>query len=122
MAYRILITGSRIWEDRTVIRDALRQAWEEAGSPGDAVLVSGACPKGADRIAEEVWEANGLAVERHTADWDRYGLKAGPTRNNEMVALGADVCLAFIINGSSGTSHAINAATKAGIDVRIFNG
>lgn len=48
---------------------------------------------------------------------------AGFYRNEDMVNLGADVCLAFIVDAegrSKGTRHCIEAATKAGIDVVKF--
>jgi hypothetical protein len=37
-----------------------------------------------------------------------------------MVALGADICLAFPGPGSIGTWHCIKAAANAGIPVRIY--
>ncbi|MBN9214747.1 MAG: DUF2493 domain-containing protein [Microbacterium sp.] len=128
MTFRILITGSRTWEDRQAIRDALRSVWREAGSPQDAVLVSGASPKGADRMCEEVWAFNGLAVERHPAAWRTHDeqcpeshrgqdtcKRAGFRRNAEMVALGADVCIGFIRDGSAGATSTVNLAQRAGI-------
>lgn len=112
MTYRILITGSRDWDDAETIEDAL--------SPyryRDAVLVSGACPSGADRIAEEIWgERWMMPVERHPADWKKHGKAAGTIRNQEMVDLGADICIAFRKNNSRGTTHCANAATLAGIE------
>ena len=47
-ARRVLVTGSRDWTDTDTIRDALAAVWGD----GAAVLVSGACPRGADRLAE----------------------------------------------------------------------
>jgi len=98
---RVLVTGSRDWADETAVRTALHQAWTEHGSGRDTVLVSGACPTGADAIAEQYWDrVLGLPTERHPADWSR-GRRAGPERNAHLVALGAHVCVAFIGSCSS---------------------
>jgi hypothetical protein len=95
---RVLITGSRTWTDLPTIRGALREVWGD----GTAVLVSGACPHGADCLAEQVWRQWGGHVQRHLADWARYGRSAGFRRNTEMVTTAAEVCLAFIRDNSAG--------------------
>ncbi|NUS45386.1 MAG: DUF2493 domain-containing protein [Mycobacteriaceae bacterium] len=112
---RVLITGSRSWTDRATIRAVLAEVW----SP-DAVLVSGACPCGADAQCEACWLAWGGRVERHPADWDQLGRRAGFVRNAQMVAAGADICLAFIRNDSAGAGHTARVAKQAGIATRIF--
>ncbi|MGX1778518.1 SLOG family protein [Nocardia brasiliensis] len=114
-ARRILITGSRTWTDHATIRAALADAWST-----DAVLVSGACPRGADALCEACWLAWGGRVERHPADWDHLGRRAGFVRNAQMVAAGADLCLAFIRNKSAGASHTARLAQLAAIPTRIF--
>jgi hypothetical protein len=111
---RVLVTGSRTWTDETIIRDALR----EHQAPG-TVLVSGACPRGADAIAERLWASWGGLAERYPADW-ATGRGAGFGRNAAMVALGADICLAFIRDGSPGASHTAHLADLAGIPVRRY--
>jgi hypothetical protein len=121
MARRILVTGSRDWTDIELIRgvlDGLRsQTWT-------MTVVHGACPYGADAIAD-LWarQQTGVTVEPHPADWRPGGVfdrSAGFKRNAEMVALGADACLAFIRNGSKGATHTADLAEKAGIPVRRY--
>jgi hypothetical protein len=113
-AYRVLITGSRTWEDAGVIAGVLAGHYRDG-----AVLVSGACPRGADALGEEYWGLLGGQVERHPADWATYGRRAGFRRNAEMVNAGAAVCLAFIRDGSRGASHCAGLARAAGIPVEI---
>lgn len=118
--YRILVTGSRTWDDQETITGAL---WAATGTLyaereidlNQVVIVSGACPRGADRMCEEAAARAGVQVERHPANWGRYGKRAGFVRNEEMVALGADICLAFIKNGSQGASMTALLAEEAGI-------
>lgn len=117
MTGRILITGSRDWQDEIEIMSAIADI---AIPPDGWTLVSGACPTGADAIGEAFAEGLGLTVERHPADWAQHGKRAGFVRNAEMVNLGADVCLAFIRNGSKGASMTADIAERAGIPTRRF--
>lgn len=116
--FRVLVTGSRDWSDHDVVRDAL--AWARYGHEA-MVVVHGACPSGADAMASwwvRRYRFLSVSEERHPADWRRYGRAAGPLRNRAMVAAGADLCLAFIRDGSRGASHAAGLAEAAGIPVR----
>ena len=115
--FRVLVTGSRDWDDgETIMFDLAGLSMLHRG----LVVVHGACPKGADAIAASCARKLGLAQEPHPADWGRHGKSAGFRRNAEMVALGANVCLAFIKNGSRGASHTADLAEKAGIPVRRY--
>jgi hypothetical protein len=135
---RVLITGSRDWTDRDVIEHDLRLLYAEHGA---LVIVHG-CADGADSIAD-AWAArhgnhNEITVERHPADWatcaptcrpehrqvdmhgDTYCPAAGIRRNAAMVAAGADLCRAFIKDGSKGATTCARLAERAGIPTRRF--
>jgi len=117
---RILVTGSRHWNDRTTIADALAQAWEDLGNPEGVTLVHGACPHGgADQIAAQEASKRGWTIEAHPADWAAHGKAAGPLRNQQMVDAGADITLAFPQEGSRGTWDCIRRARKAEIPVWV---
>lgn len=148
MTYRALITGSRMWRREQPVRDAIAAIVSQHG-PQNVVIVEG-CAPGADQIAERIGVAwgGGLTVEHHPADWDTcapacrsghrrarrdgttYCPAAGLRRDAEMVAQGADVCLAFIApcadrtcrrrtpHGSHGASYTADRAHRAGIPVR----
>lgn len=118
---RILVTGSRDWTDQVVIVQALWDTAMQMVREGYVpVLVHGACPTGADHIADMAWSTNQWEVERHPADWDKFGKRAGYLRNKEMVDSGIDVCLAFIKNGSKGATMTLNLADAAGIPTKIY--
>jgi hypothetical protein len=109
---RVLITGSRDWEDRDLIYEVLN------GLEAKSTIVHGDCPTGADKMADEWADCQpDIRVERYPADWETYGRSAGPRRNKKMVNLGADVCLAFIKNNSRGASGTAKLAEEAGIKV-----
>jgi Bifunctional DNA primase/polymerase, N-terminal/YspA, cpYpsA-related SLOG family len=110
---RVMVTGSRTWDDGQAIVTGLSEQWGE----GDAVLVTGGCPRGADRIAAQIWESWGGRAEQYPADWSA-GRGAGFARNTQLARSGVDVCLAFIRWGSAGATHAAGEAQAAGVPVR----
>jgi hypothetical protein len=67
-----------------------------------------------------VWSGDEAQQEIFPADWERYGKRAGPIRNAEMVKAGADVVLAFPLPGGRGTQHTIRLAREAGIPVKVW--
>lgn len=146
--FRVILTGSRRWEDREAIAVALANL---ASKHGSLTVVHGDCPTGADRIAAEWCEsvqrdvlkwgtggANAVA-EPHPADWrhcsrecnpahrkwrgdETYCPTAGHRRNQEMADAGADLVLAFPIGKSPGTRDMIKRAQAAGLRVEVYEG
>jgi hypothetical protein len=136
MIARVLVTGSRGWDDDHYIATVLAEI-KATEFFADAVLVHGAA-KGVDTIAAEAWRDLGGRVEAVPAKWggcvDRcppghrkskggrsWCPTAGHRRNADMVARGADLCLAFHRGNSSGTADCIRRAHAAGIAVRVFD-
>lgn len=110
---RILVTGSRDFREKEVLREALILY-------GPGLVIEGRA-KGADLLARQVASELGWPKgESHPADWTRHGLKAGNLRNQEMVDLGADVCLAFPLRGSRGTWDCAARALRARIALEVF--
>lgn len=80
-----------------------------------AVVIHGAAPR-VDTWAGEWAEARGLSVLRFPADWNRYGRRAGPLRNAQMLAEGLPhIVLAF--PGGNGTANMVAQAKRKGIPV-----
>lgn len=133
--YRILITGSRTWDDYETLANALDDIYFASRATEDVMLVHGACPHGADAMAarwirhmSKGWK---VAEERHPAKDFGPWPAAGPRRNAHMVSLGADICLAFIDpctkpgcrpepHDSHGTAGTIKLCEAAGILVVPF--
>jgi hypothetical protein len=112
---RILITGGRDWKDSNLIRQALLEN-------GPGIVVHGAC-RGADTLANDAAQALGWPTEAHPANFyplGKYDRAAGNKRNAKMVALGADICLAFPDPQSKGTWNCVNLAKRAKIEVLVF--
>lgn len=114
--YRVLVTGSRNWRYTPAIHCALDLVHLVHDR---CVLVSGACPTGADAMAEKHATYLGWTIERHPADWEKHGKAAGFRRNTEMVNLGADVCLAFIRDDGRGATHTARLARDHGIPTTV---
>jgi hypothetical protein len=110
---RILVTGSRTWTDA----DAIHQALRSQVSPDEKAVVVHGGAAGADVMAGSSARFLGWRREVHCADWEKHGKAAGFIRNQHMVDLGADVCLAFIKNNSPGATDCAHRAEKAGIPV-----
>lgn len=145
--WRIGLTGSRNWKLYGPVEKALRWTANDAQVRGlRPVLVVGDCPTGADWIATRTWRSWKWEPNIFYADWDNctsacpktehrkkkkmndrhhpglldtYCPKAGPRRNERMVASGLDVLLAFPGDGPmrSGTWHCINVAAGMGVEV-----
>jgi len=116
---RLLITASRTWEGfwgLTRIHGVL-VAFQHLSAVLDEQLtvVHGDCPTGGDQIADRWCLRRNVPVERHPADWTKYGKSAGPLRNEHMVRQQINFCVGFRRDHSTGTGHTLSLAREAGI-------
>lgn len=116
---KILTAGSRTWEGiwgewriQVVLNRLLLTA---AALDSPLRLMNGACPQGADAIVKRWADRRLVPLDEFPAEWLKYGNRAGLMRNEYMVNLGADMCVAFLRNNSRGTQNTIDLARAVGI-------
>lgn len=126
---KMLVTGSQTWVDELIIEAAMlgesfiRTTLHPITAPlppREITVVHGACPDGADKIADRFAMKLGWKIERYPAEWSRHGRAAGQIRNERMVKMGADVCLAFIRDNSPGSSKTLFKARREGIRTVVW--
>jgi hypothetical protein len=121
---RVLVTGSRKFGDSQMVYNRLERLWTKRLLENDLVIVHGACPTGADALADAWAVGQGVTVVRYPADWS-LGRSAGYIRNIYMITQGPyDLCLAFFANGAAnrGTAHCAALAEQKEIPVERFSG
>jgi|SRR5579872_879750 len=120
---RLLVTGDRKWDDALTIKYELQEFTDKHGYGMNHTLVHGDA-RGADTYAEVVAQFLGFTIERHPAEWKKYGSAAGPKRNKEMLDSGVDYWIAFHndLESSKGTKNMVKLLQKAGIPGHVVGG
>lgn len=113
---KLIIAGSRTIKKYFLIESFVNQIIEENNFKITEV-VSGAC-KGPDLLGENWAVKNGVPIKRFPANWESYGLSAGPIRNCKMVEY-ADILIAFWDGKSHGTKHIIEYAIEKNLQVFV---
>lgn len=124
----ILVTGSRKWTDRELVRIGLTRAVRSVCSPSPpahlVTLVSGGA-QGADLLAMSVAKELGWQISTYVADWDKHGKKAGPIRNQRMLDEEQPIiCAAFLIPElpCRGTRDMMERCYVSGVPVYVTPG
>jgi hypothetical protein len=113
MREKIVICGSRTAKNRAELESWLNATIDTTKNP--TIRTGGA--EGTDQMAKEWAEKKGLHHEEHPAEWKRYGKKAGPIRNAQMMQ-GASQVLANWDGTSKGTANALKQARAKGLKVQ----
>lgn len=106
----LAVIGSRTFDDATLLAHILTPKMP-------FVLVSGGA-RGADKLAENFADQNGLEKLIFLAQWKLYGKGAGHIRNKTIIDH-ADEVIAFWDGESRGTLHALEYAKKQGKIIQI---
>lgn len=111
---KVLICGSRHFNNPELMEDVCKRFKISCVIEGEA--------RGADRLARDYAERQGIPVLAFPAQWDLYGKAAGSIRNTEMLRVGKpEMVIAFRGPNSRGTQNMIDQATKAGVPVEIVD-
>jgi hypothetical protein len=81
----IIVTGGRDFRDGRELYAAL-DALLAFSKPEWLVIVHGRCKTGADAIADTWARSREIDCESYPAQWTRQGKRAGPLRNQRMLA------------------------------------
>ena len=112
---RVLVCGSRTYDAYGIMERRLEMI------PPPVVIIEGEA-KGADIMARRIAVRLGYVVVRFPANWGRYGNRAGPIRNQQMLDDGRpDRVLAFCDERlTPGTKDMVDRARKAGVPTEVY--
>jgi len=133
---RVLVTGSKGWDDRRSISASLKRALKFLGKedPEQATLIHGA-ERGAEKLASTIALREGFIIESHPAERWRHSpecpaedpgdggcwqgrnscRRATQRRNREVLSSDGDILLAFIEDGDPGPSAMLREWTSEGL-------
>ncbi len=116
---KILVCGDRNWSNRQFIYGYLYRLTKFEYR--DRIVIIEGEARGADTMARDWAELNGVKFEPYPADWKLHGKAAGPIRNRQMLSAKPDMVIAFHndIGSSKGTRHMVTIARAAGIPVTV---
>lgn len=102
---RIIIIGSR---RRNSHRDFIctECVFLTIYKKGD-MIVSGGCPKGGDKFAENLAKQYDIPITIFRADWGKYGKSAGFIRNTDIAKLGNELIACVAKDRTGGTEDTI---------------
>lgn len=111
---RLLISGYREFADYKLFCETL-----EEFNGTISVIIHGGC-RGADTLARKYAEERGIEQEVYLPNWERYGKRAGPIRNEKMIVDGCpDYAIVFLSEKSIGTKNMVSLCEKHGIDLTV---
>jgi hypothetical protein len=112
--FRVLVCGGRDYADR----DRLFATLDRIHAERAITLVIHGGARGADRLSGEWATARLCECISYPAQWEIYGPRAGPMRNQQMLDEGRPD-LVVVFPGGRGTANMLRKAQLAGVEVVI---
>lgn len=109
---KVIVAGSRSIRDEELVREAIYDS-----QFGITELVCGMAA-GVDKLAYRWALSNKLPVRKFFPNWRKYGVAAGPLRNEQMAQY-ADALVAVWDGSSRGTKHMIASMKSLGKPVFV---
>lgn len=117
---RVLVCGSRTWEDVKPIYTFLKGL--RAEYPKRRMLVAHGAAQGADTMGDAAAQALDIETCVYPAQWGKHGKRAGFLRNHQMIEeFKPHLVLACSEHPiTKGTQHTVNLAKKANIPLYLI--
>ncbi len=120
MTKRIIVPGSKSFNNYPLEERVLNELLPQYGE--DIEIVSGHA-EGADRFGEIYAERHNIKCAVFPAQWEKYGKKAGPIRNSQMIKYAKEqepAIIAFWNGHSKGTLDTLVKAMNDSIPTTII--
>ncbi len=119
----ILICGGRDFDDWGLFTSTMIDVCNQHTSAHNRPLIISGGARGADKFAIDLAKGWNYQYKIFMAEWDRYGNRAGPIRNQRMLDEGKpDLVVAFPTPTSRGTWDMVRRAQKNNIETIVING
>ncbi len=115
----VLVCGDRNWHNFVLPRQILKDLLKHDPF---ITVIHGDC-RGADKICGYTARQLGMIVKPEPANWNEYGLRAGPIRNKLMIdKYHPDLVIAFHndVKNSKGTLGMLKLAIKSNIPIKLY--
>lgn len=115
---KVIVCGSRDFEDYERLKKWLDHLFSLRSREEITIITGGA--RGADSLGYQYAIEKRISSIVLQANWDKYGKRAGPIRNEEMAKI-ATHCVAFWDGISPGTSNMIGLAKKYNLITKVMH-
>jgi hypothetical protein len=110
---KVIVAGSRNITKYAIVEKAI----QDSGFDVTEIVSGGA--RGVDTMGETWAVKRGIKIQRFPAEWEKYGVSAGPIRNSKMAEYG-EALIAIWDGVSKGTKNMIQCAKNNKLKIAVF--